>query len=198
MTMRDASDSAVPDDLPGVPSLPSREAKDFLAPLEDAAEDAVKDAAPAPPSRQETGDEGEALAAKLLHDGMGHEILSQHTPDADPHGVDIESLTPEGGIMATEVKATTADAYRPPHTTENVHDHQMDPEWTARELREGGQTTLAEPADIGDGPGRIRRQLVQVDFPSRTASVWDIADNGHVAGGSPREIWNLADFDDED
>ena len=112
-------------------------------------------------SRGPLGDFGEALAVQILHDGMQHQILTQHTPGARPQGIDIESLSPTGQVVVTEVKTTQAQQYRPPKMTKNVADVQMDPSWVSKNLHADGQVDAGvvadgHPAVGGDGGHRVR------------------------------------------
>jgi len=143
------------------------------------------------------GDSGEASAVELLVEGMGHDVVAQHYPGAKPQGLDAVSLDPDGRLITTEVKTTAADVWRPPHTTENVADHQMDRVWTSRGLAEEGVEAPAIGDVFGDDDDQVGRQLVQIDVPSSSASVWEVADDGRVVGSTPLEMWNLDDFRDD-
>lgn len=147
-----------------------------------------------PLTRQEKGDEGESLAARVLHDGMGHELLTQHTPGDKPQGPDLETLTPDGQVALTEVKS--GDHPGRPHMTHNVDDRQMDDAWAMRALSDGGQTDVADPAQLGDGDDQVMRQVMQIDLGGDTATLWDVDRDGKVTGDGPTEIWNLRDFRD--
>lgn len=147
--------------------------------------------------RQELGARGEALVAKFLVEAQQHALVFQHTPGERSQGVDIVTLAPDGRVIVTEVKATGADQYRAPHTTQNVKDHQLDATWTSRNLTKTG-VVPAGPDAVGASADQVDRQLAQVDYVSRTVSFWEIDDGGKRIGESPTEVWNLSDFEGED
>lgn len=146
-------------------------------------------------SRGPLGDFGEALAVQILHDGMQHQILTQHTPGARPQGIDIESLSPTGQVVVTEVKTTQAQQYRPPKMTKNVADVQMDPSWVSKNLHADGQVH-ASPEQVGQAPDQIARQVIQIDLPSGVASVHEVGEAGEV--GPAQETWETSPFENND
>lgn len=137
------------------------------------------------------GDYGEALAAVILNAGMKHEILTQHTPGARRQGIDIESLSPSGQVVVTEVKTTNARKHQRPKMTKNVADIQMEPSWMSKNLAADGQTE-AFPDQVGEAPDQVGRQVIQIDVPSGVATVHEVSDAGKV--GPAQEMWNTADF----
>lgn len=145
-------------------------------------------------SRQELGDRGEALVVRILVEAEQHDLLYQHAPGERPQGVDVVTLDPGGRLVVTEVKTTAADRYRQPHTSRNVADHQLDPDWTSKNLTRTGHVALGAEA-IGPAADQVFRQLAQFDTVSGTVSFWDITHDGQRAGSSPREVWDASDFE---
>lgn len=148
------------------------------------------------PSTQELGESGEALVARLLVEGMQHELVHQHTPGARPQGVDLVTLAPDGRLMVTEVKSTAAAGYRAPHTTQNVTDHQLDADWTSKNLSATGLVD-ARPESVGDASDQVSRQIAQFDAVSGTVSFWEVDSGGQRSEMSPSEIHDVQPFEEE-
>ncbi len=147
------------------------------------------------PPRQVLGERGEALVARLLVEAKGNSVVYQHTPGERPQGVDLVTLSPDGRLVVTEVKATAADRYALPHTTQNVADHQLDTGWTSKNLSQTGAVSVG-PEAIGLAADQVSRQLAQFDAISGTISFWEITSDGHRAESVPLEVWDASDFGD--
>ncbi|MFF2300278.1 hypothetical protein [Arthrobacter sp. NPDC058127] len=105
------------------------------------------------------------------------------------------TLAPDGRVVVTEVKATGAKEHRAPHTTQNVIDHQLDPQWTSKNLNQTGHVSVG-PEAVGPGTDQVSRQLVQFDAVSGTLSFWDITPDGQREGGHPAEVWDVSELED--
>lgn len=149
-------------------------------------------------SRQELGQRSEDLAACLVRDVEGHELLTIHTEGSRPQGLDLETLGPDGRIHVIEVKGTAARDYRPPRMTRNVGEMQMSREWVAATLNRDGQTSVEGVEAIGEGPDQVGRSVIQVDERGETVSVWEqVADDGRLdTSGGPDRVYGLADLRD--
>jgi hypothetical protein len=132
------------------------------------------------------------LVAQLLVEAHGHALVYQHTPGERPQGVDVVTLDPSGRLVVTEVKSTGAELYQAPHTTQNVSDHQLDKDWTSKNLTETGLAYVG-PEDVGPSPDQVVRRIAQYDVVSGTVSFWDVADGGQRSGGSPIEVWDVSE-----
>ena len=146
--------------------------------------------------RRELGERSESVAAALLRDVDDHEILTQHTPEDRPQGLDIESLGPDGRVYVTEVKGTAAADWRPPRMTRNALDQQMSSTWTADTLERDGQTRIDGPDRIGDGADQIGRRVIQVDERRGTLSVWEhVREDGRLdVSEGPDRVYSLDDL----
>ena len=122
--------------------------------------------------------------------------MFQHTPGDPPQGLDIVTLTPDGSLLVTEVKSTAAERYQEPHTTKNVRDHQLDVEWTSRNLTATGLADVRAEA-VGEAADQVSRQIAQFDAVSGTVTLWEVDSNGHRAGSAPVEIWDAQQFEGE-
>ena len=146
--------------------------------------------------RRELGERSESVAAAFLRDVDDHEILTQHTPEDRPQGLDIESLGPDGRVYVTEVKGTAAADWRPPRMTRNALDQQMSSTWTADTLERDGQTRIDEHDQIGDGADQIGRRVIQVDERRGTLSVWEhVREDGRLdVSEGPDRVYSLDDL----
>ena len=146
--------------------------------------------------RRELGERSESVAAAFLRDVDDHEILTQHTPEDRPQGLDIESLGPDGRVYVTEVKGTAAAGWRPPRMTRNALDRQMSSTWTADTLERDGQTRIDGPDRIGDGADQIGRRVIQVDERRGTLSVWEhVREDGRLdVSEGPDRVYSLDDL----
>ncbi|MCY1674995.1 hypothetical protein OVA06_09780 [Pseudarthrobacter sp. SL88] len=105
------------------------------------------------------------------------------------------TLDPEGRLVVTEVKATGANKHRAPNTTQNVADHQLDPQWTSKNLNQTGHVSVG-PVAVGPETDQVSRQLAQFDAVSGTLSFWDISPDGRRDGGDPAEVWDVHEIED--
>lgn len=144
-------------------------------------------------SRKELGDRGEALVARLLVEAEEHSLVYQHTPGDPSQGLDIVTLTPDGRLLVTEVKSTAAKRYQGPHTSKNVRDHQLDVEWTSKNLAAIGLEVA--PKAIGEAFDQVSRQIAQFDAVSGTVTLWGVDSDGHRTGSTPEEIWDVQQFE---
>ena len=146
--------------------------------------------------RRELGERSESVAAAFLRDVDDHEILTQHTPEDRPQGLDIESLGPDGRVYVTEVKGTAAADWRPPRMTRNALDRQMSSTWVADTLERDGQTRIDEHDQIGDGADQIGRRVIQVDERRGTLSVWEhVREDGRLdVSEGPDRVYSLDDL----
>ena len=146
--------------------------------------------------RHQLGERSESVAAAFLRDVDDHEVLTQHTPEDRPQGLDIESLGPDGRVYVTEVKGTAAADWRPPRMTRNALDQQMSSTWTADTLERDGQTRIDGPDRIGDGADQIGRRVIQVDERRGTLSVWEhVREDGRLdVSEGPDRVYSLDDL----
>ncbi|NUR94408.1 MAG: hypothetical protein HOV67_04020 [Kribbellaceae bacterium] len=148
-------------------------------------------------ANKELGDRGEALVARLMVEAQDHALVYQHTPGEPSQGVDIVTIDPNGRLVVTEVKSTAAKVYDRPKTRQNVRDHQLDADWTAKNLTRTGHVDIG-PEAVGPAADQVIRQLAQFDAVSGTVTFWDVTSDGRRADTSPTEIWDSTDFEDAD